>query len=170
MNTFKINEKILYGSVGACTISEITQKTFGGQTTDYYVLVPLYKNQSTVYVPVNSQILCEKMRRLSDPDVLEAMFDTCDKVLLWEENKYARKDIFNGILEKGSIKELFGLVMLLRNKENELKDSGKRLHITDERVLTEAKRLIEDELACVLNLPREDAGKYMENRMNKQMA
>ena len=171
MNTFKINEKILYGSVGACVISEITQKTFGGQTTDYYVLVPLYKDHSTIYVPVNSQILCEKMRRMSDPEALEALFEIGkDEELQWEENKYTRRDTFNSILEKGCNKELFMLVRLLLSKQAELTSNGKRLHISDERILIEAKRIIEDEFACVLNLPREDASEYIEKRANKQMA
>ena len=168
MYPYSVNEKVLYGSVGVCEIKEITKKDFGGQSLDYYVLVPLYKNQSTVYVPVNSVPLCEKMRRLPDKDSISKLFE-CAKADLpeWEENKYIRRDKFTEIIEKGSDKEIFVLVRVLYEQNKKQLEKGKKLHITDERFLTEAQKLIDDEIAYVLDLPREGIGAYIAEQIKE---
>ncbi|MBQ5918365.1 MAG: hypothetical protein IIW92_07380 [Lachnospiraceae bacterium] len=37
---YKINDNILYGSHGICTISDITEQNFGGEKKKYYLLHP----------------------------------------------------------------------------------------------------------------------------------
>lgn len=162
MYPYSVNEKILYGSVGVCEIREITQKDFGGKKADYYVLVPVYSSQSTVYVPVNSAALCEKKRKMPPKDRINELFE-CAKgePLKWDDNKYTRRDKFNDILEKGSDKDIFSLACALLNYSEKQIEKGKKLHISDERVLAEAQKLIDEEVACVLELPRKNISAYI---------
>lgn len=162
MYPYSVNEKVLYGSVGVCEIREITQKDFSGQTADYYVLVPVYSSQSTVYVPVNSATLCEKMRKMPPKDRINELFDCANgEPPEWDDNKYTRRDKFNDILEKGSDKDIFSLARALLDYSEKQIEKGKKLHVTDERVLAEAKKLIDEEVACVLDLPLKNISAYI---------
>lgn len=166
MYTFSVNERVLYGSVGVCEIREITQKDFGGKISDYYILVPLYRKDSTVYVPVDSEQLCEKMRKLPTKDELDAMLDqSVIKPAQWDDNKYTRRDSFNDMLEKGSTAELLSLIKLLIEHNMQQLGRGKKLHITDERALTDAQKLIEEEIACVLDTTRDAACRYIKEKL-----
>ncbi len=159
---FNLNQKVLYGSQGVCEIQEITKRNFGGEERDYYVLVPLYRNFSTVYVPVDSPVVCEKMRMISDKDHMMNLIKCvdCDSDL-WEDNKYTRHEKFTQILEKGTDNDIFALSLLLHKKNEELMQAGKRLYINDERVLADAQRLIEEEFACVFDIPFESAKEFI---------
>ncbi len=48
---FKVNDKVVYGTHGVCKIAEITNKTVGKCTMNYYVLKPIYQENQTLYVP-----------------------------------------------------------------------------------------------------------------------
>ncbi len=165
---FTEKQKVLYGSVGICEISEITKKNFGGNELDYYVLVPLYRNSSTVYVPVNSSVLCQKMRVLPSEDEIMSLFDCAlEKLPEWDENKYTRHEKFVEILEKGSHRDIFSLSVMLYNKNEELLALGKRLHITDERAFSDAQRLIDEEVAYVLDIPRESVSEFISQKVKE---
>ncbi|MBE6605796.1 MAG: hypothetical protein E7635_01990 [Ruminococcaceae bacterium] len=159
---FNLKQKVLYGSQGVCEIQEITKKNFGGDERDYYVLVPVYRNFSTVYVPVDSPVICEKMRLIPDKDhMMELLKATDCDFDSWEENKYARHDKFIKILEKGTDSDIFALARMLHKKNEELMTVGKRLYINDEKVLLDAQRLIEEEFACVFDIPIESAREFI---------
>lgn len=165
---FGIGEKILYGSVGVCEIKEICGKAFGGKLTDYYVLVPVYKEHSTVYVPVDSEPLCEKMRKLHTKDELdEILGNLYDEEILWDDNKYTRRESFTAVLEKGSLKSLFALCRMLDNHNKELMEKGKKLHIFDERIFGDAEKLIGEELSVVLDIPKENVKQYLVGRIKE---
>ena len=165
---FTAKEKVLYSSSGVCEITEITTKKFGNEEKDYYVLMPIYRNASTIFVPVDSDALCVKMRRLPDKNGIEKLFKSAsDDLMPWEENKYIRHEKFAEIVEKGSEFEVFALAKLLMNKSRELLDKGKRLHITDERILDSAKKLIDDTVAYVLDLPRDKVCEYISEKVGE---
>lgn len=164
---FTAKEKVLYASSGVCEITEITKKKFGAEEKDYYVLVPIYRNASTVFVPVDSEALCLKMRKLPDKRGIDKLFESAkDSLMPWEENKYLRHEKFMGIVEKGSESEIFALARLLFDKSQELLDKGKRLHITDERILDTARKLIDDTVAYVLDMPRDTVSEFISAKIN----
>lgn len=159
---FSINQKVLYGSQGVCKIQEIIRKNFGADERDYYVLVGVYRTLSTVYVPLDSPVLCAKMRTLPQKDeLLDILNSPAENLIAWEENKYTRHEKFVQILEKGTDSEVIALVHLLQNKNKELLAIGKHLHINDERILQESQRLIKEEIACVFELPLEKADEFI---------
>lgn len=165
---FQIGDKILYGSVGVCEIKEICAKDFGGKSSDYYVLIPIYKEQSTVYVPVDSEALCEKMRALHTKEELNAIFESLhDEEIVWDDNKYTRREAFNGILEKGSLTALFSLYRVLDLHNKELCEKGKKLHVFDERIFGDAEKLIREEVSVVLDIPKESVKEYILGRIKE---
>ena len=63
MERYPINDTVFYGSEGVCRIVDIVKRRFQGQTEEYYVLQPVYNENSTIYVPIRNEALIGKMRR-----------------------------------------------------------------------------------------------------------
>ena len=59
---FKIDDVVVYGSQGICKVEKIETKQIGKQTADYYVLKPLFKENTAVFVPMQNEALTSKMQ------------------------------------------------------------------------------------------------------------
>ena len=132
----KINDIVSYGAQGVCKITGVTEKNFGDTVLSYYVLEPVYRQNSTIFVPVNNQKLVAKIERLlTREEVLELIRQVAADEIPWIENEPLRRQHHQEILANGDKKALlFALKALhLHRKEQLLK--GKKLHLADERFL-----------------------------------
>ena len=59
---FKLNDYVCYGATGVCQITETKKERISGVTKEYYVLKPVFNENSAVYVPMDNNTLLEKMR------------------------------------------------------------------------------------------------------------
>jgi RNA polymerase-interacting CarD/CdnL/TRCF family regulator len=58
---FKIGDTVTYKNEGVCSIFEIAERDFSGTRAKYYVLRPIYKETTRLYVPVdNEKIIIEE--------------------------------------------------------------------------------------------------------------
>lgn len=150
---FNINDTILYGSHGICTIDDITEQKFGHETNKYYVLRPANNVSSTIYVPLNNKKLTAKMRRiLSVDEIYELIKEMPDATTEWIENKNERNERFRSILASGDRREIIKLIKVIHQHKEELKLIGKKLHASDEQFFKEAEKIIYEEFALVLNI------------------
>ena len=51
---FEVNDKVVYGLVGVCEITDISAPPIKGIEGDYYFLQPVYDDKGIIYSPVNS--------------------------------------------------------------------------------------------------------------------
>ena len=51
---FQVNDVIIYGTQGVCTITGTDVKSVGGVKKTYYILQPVRENGCTVYAPVDN--------------------------------------------------------------------------------------------------------------------
>lgn len=150
---FKVNDIVLYCSYGVCKIVEISNKNFNDKILEYYVLRPVYDKKSTIYVPVSNQTLTAKMRPiLSVEEIYDLVHFMSKENLIWIENETIRKQQYKQILVDGKREQLIQLIKTIYLRQKKLKVSGKRLHITDERFLKEAEKMLYSEFAYVLNI------------------
>ena len=97
-----INDTILYGSEGVCTVVDIVERDFGGKAMQYYVLKPVYNNSSTIYVPVHNEALTAKMRRiLSKEEIYDIIQAMPGEESMWIEDENERKEKYKEILHRG---------------------------------------------------------------------
>lgn len=151
---FQVNDTILYGTQGVCKISEIVKRDFGGSgEADYYVLVPVYQTGSTIFVPVNSEKLTARMRRVMSVDEINELIKNIDsEKVLWIEDDVARKQSFQEIVASGDRRKLAALIRTLFLEQQRRKQAGKKLHLADEQIFKRAESLLYDELALVLKI------------------
>ena len=149
----QINDTILYGAEGACTVADITEQEVGGKTVRYYVLQPIYNPRSTVYVPVDNPILTAKMRRvLSKEEILRIIEDMPNQPSQWIEDEEQRKETYRDILRRGDRIELVRMIKALYDHQQVQRQKGKHLHAVDEYLFKEAEKMLYDEFALVLGI------------------
>lgn len=153
---FCVGQTVLYGSNGVCMVDDVTEKRIGKTKMQYYVLKPLCNNTSTLFVPTANQQLVSKMRRILTEDEAEAILRNLPPCGDWNDNKQERSEQFRAIITEGSCVELIRLIRLVRTHGQELLAGGKRLHISDERFLKEAEKMICEEFSLVLHISRDE--------------
>lgn len=150
---YQVNDTVLYGAHGVCTIQEIVERNITGTPVTYYVLRPIYDPKSTLFVPVNNQTLTAKMRRvLSETEIYHLIKTIPDEPGLWIANDHERKERYKEILVHGDRHQLIQLIKAIYQHKREQEQKGRKLHISDERFFREAEKMLYDEFALVLHI------------------
>ncbi len=155
---FNINDTVIYGTEGICTVTDIAERTFGGSTEVYYILKPLYKNGSTVMLPKSNAALVSRLRRILTPEEAEKLIANIPDEIgaEWIENEKERKENYRSVIMNGDRAELVRHIKRLYERIEEQKLLGKKLHACDERFLEDAQRILHDEFSVVLGIPRDE--------------
>ncbi len=162
---FKKGEIVLYSATGICEITEITQKNFGSFSADYYVLRPLMQKSATVFVPTTSPALLKKMHIVLSKQEFETVLSSVkisNEILSESENQ--RRARFTEILESGDRAALIETVTELYNIKKRQLESGRRLHIADEKLLASAENLLFEEIAFVFGMDKLDAEQFIKEK------
>ena len=160
---YKVNDVVLYGTDGVCRITEITKKPFRDREVTYYVLKPLFKPSSTLFVPVDCEKLTSKMHRTLSAEEIHALIQTLpEQRTMWIEDETERKARYKEILAGGDRVQLIQMIKALYFHQEEQRAVGKKLHISDENFFKEAQRLLHDEFSAALGIPREDILDYID--------
>lgn len=152
---FCIGQTVLYGSNGVCMIDGVTEKRIGSSKMEYYVLKPVSTGTSTLFVPVSNQQLVGKIRSVLTAEEAEEILNNLPECGEWNDNKLERSESFKAVISSGDSVELIRLIRLISLHEREQVQKGKRLHLSDERFLKEAEKMICEEFSIVLNTTRE---------------
>lgn len=150
---YNVNDSIIYGSHGVCTITEIGERNFYGTPNQYYILKPISSAQSTLYIPVDNEKLTQKMRRVLSPDEIHALIKAMpEQNADWIENENERKEKCRQILLTGDRMQLISLIKTLYAHEQEQKEKGRKLHLSDQQFFRDAEKLLYEEFSVVLNI------------------
>ncbi len=162
---FKKGDVVVYSASGVCEILEISKKSFGSFSAEYYVLKPLMQKAATVFVPVKNEALTKKMHPILTRSEFEGVFTSlkkCAPARLASESE--RREKFSELLESGDRAALMHIVYDLNLHGKEQIESGRRLHIGDERLLRTAENMLFEEVAYVFNLDIEAADEFIKSK------
>lgn len=154
----KIGDCVVYSTKGICRITDVEEKVFDRDKRNYFVLVPIFDERSTYYIPQDYN--SEKVHIKPSLTEREAL-DLCEYVktaepLDWITNPNERKQSFDKIYKSGTRKEKVHLIKAIKDHEVKQKALGKQLYATDERFLRGCTAIIADELAFVLGRDRDE--------------
>ena len=146
--TFKEGDVVVYGSQGICRITGTEKMRVGGKSTVYFILNPVYRKNSKIFVPSDNEKLMEKMHSVIEKDA-------------------ERKDFFKSALASGDRGKIINVIKTIRLHKTEREESGKRLHQSDEAFLKEAEALIYEEFAVVLGIEPVKVLDYIMDEISK---
>lgn len=161
-----IGETVVFGTEGIFRIEETTQKVIGGKMTDYYVLRSTGKDKSTVFLPMDNQVLLDKAKPLVTKEEITRLIENIpNSEDCWVDDHKQRKEKFNRILQSGDRQGIIALAGTIYNKQKAQVAAHKKLNSSDERFLREAERIINLEFAFVLNKTPDEVKEYIRKRM-----
>lgn len=162
----KLNDTVVYGVTGVCTVESIEEKKFGKLKRKYYVLRPVKQTTSTVFVPADNEQLLSKVRRLLSADEIRTLIRSlANEPDFWIEDEATRRVRFNEVVISGDRRECILMLRALKSHQKRLSEKGKRLHLSDERALKEAQRLIHDEISYTMNIDFDEVGNFIKNEL-----
>ena len=161
---FKTGDTVIYGSFGVCSVKGLKLMSFSSDNPkeNYYVLTPFSNANSTYYVPVrNSE---QSLRKPMTEDEIKALLKRAKEIpFRWTDNRQTRSDAFHATLSKGVSAELVALLHGLFQRRVSLNEQKKSLSSTDEAVFSNAEKLLHEELAFSLKIPKDEVNSYISN-------
>lgn len=166
---FKVNDVIIYGTHGVCEIIGTEEKTVSGTKKSYFILKPVNDKGSTIFAPVNNELVQKKMRRLLSKKEIDHLIESMpDEKTVWIANENERKELYRKMLAGGDHLELIKMIKSIYAHKKEREAEGKRLHVSDERFFKDAEQILYHEFQYVLKLQnKEDLMAYILARIHR---
>ncbi len=165
---YSVGEHVVYGTHGVCRISEITTMQFGIENKEYYVLSPVSDPRSTIFVPVDNEVLLSQMRPvLTKEEIDEMLCSIIPGSQSWIASDAERKEFCQTTLKSGDCLAILRMIDMLYVHQIEMREQKKHFHVTDERFLREAEKLLHDEFSFVLGIPRTEVVSYIGDKVEK---
>jgi len=165
---YQVGETVFYGTEGVCRVEEIREMKVNRETAEYYVLRPIYREGSTVFVPVKNELLTSRMRPLLTKKQINKMIDEVNEADEdWIDDASRRKAEFQRVLVGADRRELLSMVRVLYLRRQNLQTVGKRLRTNDEQMLRDAQKLLDDEFSVVLGIKPREVADYIRNRIKE---
>lgn len=162
---FKVNDYIMYGTTGVCKIVEIKKEKFlGRQEVEYYVLEPVYSKNTIIKIPVNNTTI--KMREVVSKEDLEELINVIPKIETeWINDDKSRNEHFKTMLKSGDCEDLVTLIRTIYLNKKDRKSLGKKLYKADDEIMQAAEKLLNEEIAFVLDIDSKAVPKYISSRI-----
>jgi RNA polymerase-interacting CarD/CdnL/TRCF family regulator len=162
--TYQKGDHVRYGTNGVCVIADIETMTSMDRRSvkDYYVLRPVAESGTKIFVPLDNPALLGKMHAiLTREEINEAIRQSAADPLPWVGDRNRRSEAFQEILKTAEPFPLLQLCSCIHGRRLQLIQEGKRLSGSDEAILKQAERLVENEFAFSLDIPRSEVAAYI---------
>ena len=166
-NMFSIGDTVVYDTQGVCKITEIATMNVCNETRDFYVLKPVFEDKATLYVPTdNEELVSKRMRFTLTANEVDEIIQSLSnqETVKWIADDAKRKEFCSNVVKKGDRKELMALIQMLYSKQKDMQSQKKHFHISDERYLKEAEKLLHEEFAFALGITRKEVPEYIHKR------
>lgn len=165
---FKIGDAVIHAAQGVCRITEIAEKEFAGKKDEYYVLKSVYDSHSTVYIPVETVRVNPKIRRALDEMQINGIIDELEKAEpLKTENDNQRRLLFKDIIASGNTSDIGQMLKTVYLLKTKLRQSGKKIKVSDERIIRETENSLYTEFAFSLGISPDEIPAYINDRIVK---
>lgn len=146
---FEVNDKVVYGLVGVCEITDISAPPIKGIEGDYYFLQPIYDDKGIIYSPVNS--VKAQIRTIITKKEAGKLVDIAKNCRTDERlNEKVSPAQYDEMIKSQDPIKLLHLIRILYNIKNERAKDLRKMKSADSRMLASARKLLYGELAASL--------------------
>ena len=158
---FKVNDYIMYGMIGVCKVIDIREEKFISDIKkEYYILSPVYSNNSIIKIPVDNKKVI--MRRIHSKEEIDSLISSVHhKEDLWIDDDRERNNKFKLMLKTGDCEELMTLIKSINSNKKSRTSIGKKVNKNDDEILKSAETLLNEEFATILGISPEDVTSYI---------
>ena len=172
-NSCQKGDYVRYSTDGVCVVADIETMVSpdGRSKKQYYVLCPVADSGTRVFVPLDNPALLGKMRPiLKRQEVDRVIWESTRCGLEWVGDRNRRAEQFRRIIKAADPLSLLQLCRCIHERDCQLSAEGKRLSGSDEAILRQAERLVENEFAFSLGLERQEVGPYIHDLWTRAAA
>lgn len=172
-NAYQKGDYVRYGADGVCVVADIEAMVSADRrsTRQYYVLRPVADPGTRVFVPMDNPLLMGKIHAiLTREEVDAAIAESAHAPLEWIADRNRRCERFREILKTSQPLPLLQLCCCIHNRRRQLLAEGKRLSGSDEAILKQAEKLVENEFAFSLDIRRQDVAPYIHDLWSRTAA
>ena len=164
----QVGEKFMYGVHGVCSIIDVETRRVDRKNVEYLVLAPVDQPSARFYVPAHNEIALSKLRPLLSREAVECLFDAeTTYANCWIPDENRRKLRYRELINNGERTELISMIRaVLLHRESQL-SAGRKFHLCDENFLRDAQKILASEFSYILQIPRNEAIAYIENKLIK---
>lgn len=164
---FVVNDVVNYSVTGICRVENIAQQEIAGENREFYVLKPVFDDNSTVMVPIANEQLVSRMYSILSKEEINAIIKEMPQIEeIWLEDDRLRYEKYKGILFSGNRREVVGVIKALYRHRKEQAVKGRKLRTTDERVMRDAERLLYSEIAYSLEMKQDEVLQFIKKELS----
>lgn len=159
---FKIGDKVVYPMQGSGIIENIEEKEFAGEKQQYYI-IKILNNNMKLMIP-SSKISDSNLRLISNPDSLDETLLKAQNGEFDCEETLNSKQRYNLNMEKfktGSFEKGIEVISTLTTA-----NSKKPLNSSEKQLLTNAKKLILEEIILSKNISEKEATSLLKSMIS----
>lgn len=157
---FEIGDKVEYGVLGTCQITDIGTPKIKGVEGKFYFLKPLFDDRGIIYCPVENKVPIRLIMDENSADELQITASTCAK------NEALNKKIspreYEALIKSQDAHEILHLIRHLYNVRNERAKQMRRMKSADAKTLNTARTILYQEIAAATDQPLGDVSKQMD--------
>ena len=154
---FEVDEYVVHIRNGVCKIKDIGTLEMDVVENDrlYYTLEPIYFKASTVYIPVDNEVLiARKIISKEEAKELLQKIPSIEQVEI--ENDKAREAMYGELIKKCDCSGWVKVIKTLYHRKEERLNQGKKISPTEDKYLRTVEDYLFGELAIVLGLEKEE--------------
>lgn len=165
----KVNDYVMYKKEGICKIIDIRSENFSGMGDKiYYVMQNVYDENSILYVPVDCKEIDKNMRHILSVEEINSIITASGETEnYWIDDSKMRTLRFEQILNQGDRAEILWIVKTLSLYKLKLEEQKKKLYSSDMKIFTTAQKMITEEFAFALDIPKTEVTSYIIDRIEK---
>ncbi|WP_435921498.1 CarD family transcriptional regulator [Paenibacillus sp. DYY-L-2] len=144
---FEIGDFIVYGQSGVCQITSIDYPQVvvqGGEKKLYYKLVPVFSSE-VIYTPVDTKVYMRPV--VTREQAKQLVVEITGETKTPSNPKPNTPDECQALLKTHDCEDLIRVMKIIHFKRYECTQNGKKLTMTDQRMLKQAEELLCSELS-----------------------
>lgn len=159
---FEEGTMVTYGSSGVCRIVGFTHMEIDGVDRKrlFYILQPAYNPGTTLYTPTDSQKTSIRPI-LTKEQAMELIQKIPRMETLWIENEKQREQSYKESIRKYDCEEWVRIIKTLYKRKRDRSGRGKKTTAVDEKYWKLAGDLLYGELACALEIERDQVERFI---------
>ncbi len=163
---YSIGETVVYRKQGIYVVSEIKEQEIGAVKKNYYVLSSVYDKNTSVYVPVDNEVLTARMEHVLSEEEIHRIIDVSEESSIqWIDNAAERAVCFEEILKSGDLAKILSLLkmLIIRKEQKEIKPF--KTSARDEKAFNSAQKAVTEAFAYPLGLEKNQVIQYISERI-----
>lgn len=166
---FQVGDYIMYKNIGVCTVEAVGKLSFSaGKEKDYYTLRPLYASNNThIYVPVDSNLFMRNVITKQEAYYYLMELENMESKPFGAKKTAQLNAHYDGLLATHKITDRLRLLKELYQKEEKVKEKGKKFGQMETNYKNKIEKLLADEFSYALNETPELSKKRLYRALSK---